>query len=305
MKKVAILIPVFNHLENTKKCIVALKKQIQDPGLQHTHFDIVVTDDGSTDGTSEWLSGNHPDVHVVKGDGNLWWSGSINLGADYAISTLKADFLMIWDNDLIAADDYYLSLDRLIPDLDERTIAGSKMYFFTGEKTDIIWSFGGRFDPVRGVRNMIAYLEKDQEAYATPGEADWLPGMGTLFPASIVEDIGWWDEKVFPQYHGDSDYTFRAKKAGYRILVFPALVLWNDQTFTGLKHSGTLKGLYLSLTSRRSNSNIRKNLQFYRRHATSPRAYFFLFSLYFKYIGGFFKWKVLSLFGIKKNDPVS
>ena len=160
---------------------------------------------------------------------------------------------------------------------------------------------GGKFNPSNGRRHMYGEQEEDSDAYHEPIEVDWFPGMGTLVHRNVYEKIGSLDEKNFPQYHGDSDYTFRAKKAGFRLVAFPQLIIYNDNTNTGLKHGGNAGGLIKSLTSIKSNYNLKKDIVFYRKHTNSPLAYFLLFNKYFRYTGGFYKWKILNALGIKKN----
>jgi GT2 family glycosyltransferase len=302
MKKVAILIPVYNNLAFTKKCIQELRDLLANSFLKHSSFDLVVIDDGSSDGTGDWVQQNHPELILLQGDGNLWWSGGINLGARHAIAKLKADQLLLWNNDIRPAKDYFEQLDELMEELDGRTIAGSKILYEDPDKSGLIWSFGGYFNPRNGKKSMLGYNQPDKQEFSIPKEVDWLPGMGTLVPVEIVQTIGYWDEQVFPQYHGDSDFTFRAKTAGFAIVAYPQLRLWNDKSSSGLKHGGTLKGLSAALVDRRSNSNLRDNFRFYQRHATSILAYQDLLVYYLNYFGGFVKWKILSLFGRKKVD---
>ncbi|MEZ5072888.1 MAG: glycosyltransferase family 2 protein, partial [Bacteroidales bacterium] len=271
MKDVAILLAVFNHLDATRTCLESLEKVCADTGYTHAKYQVVLIDDGSTDGTSEWVRQHHPTVHLLRGDGNLWWSGGINRGAEYAMETLGADYLLLWNNDVQPDPGYFRALDALIPESGDRVILGSKVLWVGTDET--VWSYGGIFDSRTGKKYLIGYGEKDSSAFSEPREVDWLPGMGTLVPVPVVRQIGVWDEKNFPQYHGDSDYTFRARTAGFPVRVYPQLRMWNDKSTSGLKHGGTLRGLVRSLTDIRSNSNVRKNLLFYRRHATSVRAY--------------------------------
>jgi GT2 family glycosyltransferase len=104
----------------------------------------------------------------------------------------------------------------------------------------------------------------------------------------------------FPQYHGDSDFTYRAKLAGFRLLVYPQLKIWNDITNTGLEHKGSFSMLMRSLKHVKSYYNIRIDIKFYRKFARSPLAYTELVVKYGRLIGGFFKWKALNALGIQK-----
>lgn len=300
MKKIAILIPVFNNIEFTRKCLRTLGELISNDQFEYSEFKIIVIDDGSTDGTGEWLSVEYPDIVLLKGDGHLWWSGGINMGARYAVEEQDADYVLLWNNDIIPADDYFTSMDHLIKEMDKNTIAGSKI-FYDGHE-DLIWAYGGIFNPKTGYKTMLAYNQSDSEEFSRAVSVDWLPGMGTLIPVNVIHEIGYWDDVVFPQYHGDSDFTYRAKTASFNIMVYPQLKLWNDKTSSGLTHGGSFKGLLKSFSSVRSNSDIRKNIQFYQRHATSVLAYRVLVYYYFMVIGGFVKWKFLSLFGMKKSS---
>ena len=297
--KVAVVLPVFNNLGFTQKCFRYFDDLIFSQKFSHASFSVVVVDDGSTDGTGEWLLQNYPEVSVCKGDGNLWWSGGVNMGAKHAIHELNADYLLLWNNDVIPSDDFFQQIDRIVAEGSSDTLYGPKIYYAGEER--IIWSCGGIFDPRKGRKYMLGFNQPENDAFNEPVDVDWLPGMGTLIPATVVNKIGYWDETYFPQYHGDSDYTLRAGEAGFRIVMDPKLILWNDKSNSGLTHGNRIAGLYRMMFHMRSNDHIGKNLRFYRRHATSPMAYLYLVRYYTKLTGGFFKWKVLHLAGKKRQ----
>ena len=69
-----LVIPVFNRLPFTRTCLQALRQQT------HTGFKIIVVDDGSTDGTALVLAREFPEVEVLIGSGNLFWTAAVNLG---------------------------------------------------------------------------------------------------------------------------------------------------------------------------------------------------------------------------------
>src|SRR5258707_1027535 len=108
-----IVIPVHNRLEATRECLESLRNQT------YTCFRIVLIDDGSTDGTSEFVKENYPDVTVLTGDGNLWWTGATNLGVRYALKICGPDdYVLTLNNDTVLPAKYLeimMSLARRVP----------------------------------------------------------------------------------------------------------------------------------------------------------------------------------------------
>ncbi len=295
VKKCTLIIPVHNHIELTKSALNDLNGKIT--GFTNFIFHVVIVDDGSTDGTSDWIRVHYPDIPVLPGDGNLWWSGGINTGTHYALEILNTDYIILWNNDITFESQYFTRLVKIMADTPEDVIIGSKILVY--EKPDYIWSMGGYFNPFNGKYGMYSYFKRD-EAISEIKEVDWLPGMGTIIHRNVIQNCGYWNQRDFPQYHGDSDFTYRAKLKGYKIKVFTDLILYNKVKNTGISSKNSFKALITTLTDIRSKSNFQKNYLFYRKYARSPVAYCKLLQSYFRVIFGFFKWKFLGWFGIKK-----
>lgn len=298
MTKVAVILPVHNHLEHTQRSLPYLLELIHEV-INHEII-VVVVDDGSTDGTSHWIKTHYPDLILLQGDGSLWWSGAVNLGAKYALENLFSDFIVLWNNDIKANERYFNTLMNTLSGIENDTILGPKI--MVAEDPSLIWSMGGYFNPRNGRYGMYGYYEKDTRSFCNIIEVDWLTGMGTVIPGNIIKELGYWNNADFPQYHGDSDFTFRAKKNGYKVIVEPSLILYNSVKSSGIEHNGQFNRLFRLLTDIRSKSNLSKNIRFYRLHATSYRAYYPLLRLYFRIFGGFFKWKVYQFLGINKQQ---
>jgi GT2 family glycosyltransferase len=302
MKKkiISIIIPVFNNIEYTKHCLSNLKNNIIQNESITNRYHIVVVDDGSKDGTGEYITENYPEIHLITGNGNLWWSGGINKGIKYSLQNINSDYVLWWNNDIRADKDYLVNLVEIIDKENNFSILiGSKVFILN---KNLIWGMGGFFDANTGVKHMCAELKPDDPSLNNPISVDWFPGMGTTIHKSVFEKIGYLDEKSFPQYHGDSDFTFRAKKNGFELIAFPQLIIYNDTRNTGMLHGGSIRNLLKSMTTIKSNYNISRDIKFYRKHATSNRAYIQLVIKYFRYVGGFIKWKVFNFFNLKKSD---
>jgi GT2 family glycosyltransferase len=72
-KSIYIIIPVHNRKALTLACLENLRTN---GDLQK--YQVIVVDDGSSDRTAEEVAENYPEVNILKGNGNLWWTGAIN-----------------------------------------------------------------------------------------------------------------------------------------------------------------------------------------------------------------------------------
>ena len=68
--KVSILIPVYNRIEITKKGISQIFLSLSQLHISDI-YEVIVIDDGSTDGTSDWIKQKYPQTIILYGDGNL------------------------------------------------------------------------------------------------------------------------------------------------------------------------------------------------------------------------------------------
>ena len=93
MDKVSAIIAIHNGIDYTLKFLESLKK------TDWKNLEIIIIDDGSTDNSAAVVSKLYPEIKIISGDGNLWWTKSMNLGFKYAIEN-KADYILILNNDI-------------------------------------------------------------------------------------------------------------------------------------------------------------------------------------------------------------
>lgn len=294
----AILIPVFNKVELTRQCLSLLTHVLMEEHVADI-FPIVVIDDGSSDGTSEMVKQEFQHAQLLTGDGNLWWSGAINMGARFAFEQMKAAFVLLWNNDIVARQGYFARLAELVNSVDENTLIGSKI--LVKDQPGMVWSAGGFFRPWTGRHYMKGYMLADGEAYSVPMRVHWLTGMGSAIPRNAVQTIGYWDNHHFPQYHGDFEFTYRAFKAGFDLVVYPDLIIYNDIEQTGLSHDGDLKKFLRLFTDNRSLYQFKMNRAFLQKYARGPLGYFHLMLSYLILTASFVK-RIVS--GRKSHIPL-
>ncbi|MBE0652209.1 MAG: glycosyltransferase family 2 protein, partial [Bacteroidales bacterium] len=258
MIKLSIIIPVFNGLDYTGKCLENLNRQLSaGTKVFHVSTHIILIDDGSGDGTASWVAANYSEVTILKGDGSFWWSGSINEGMKHAFDKLNNDFVLWWNNDILAADDYFLNLFNILQESCPDSVIGSKV--FHASDKNMVWGMGGFFNRVNGRKGMHAFNVPDSPDLQSSFEVNWLPGMGTLISRKVYDRIGLLNSRDFPQYHGDSDYTFRAWLSGIKIIVRPELKIYNNIEHSGLLHGYSYNLFLRSFVSIKSKYNFKKN----------------------------------------------
>ncbi len=207
-----IVIPVFNRKSLTRGCLASLRNQ------NYSDFTVIVVDDGSTDGTSEMIREEFPDVVLLHGDGDLWWVGSINKGIQHALDVCQADDYILVINDDLTVSPNYLSNLLATAHQHEGAIIGSVETTMDAPRT--IKSGGGR---VNWATAKYSRLNKGQNLDEFPNgfavEVSKLTGRGTLFSSQVFRDVGLYDNLHFKQC-GDTELPVRAKlKNGYKLVV--------------------------------------------------------------------------------------
>lgn len=93
---VSFIVPLFNHLDLSRAMLDSLRASLP-PGLPH---EIILVDDGSTDGTRAWLAGlDLPGLTILLNGRNLGFAGTNNHGAAHA----RGELLVLLNNDLLLA----------------------------------------------------------------------------------------------------------------------------------------------------------------------------------------------------------
>jgi GT2 family glycosyltransferase len=175
---------------------------------------IVVLDDGSTDGTAEWLRAQWPQVEVAVNDGNIGVARSFNRAVDLARGSA---YLALLNNDLELAPDY---VSRLVATLDEHHEAASangKMRNFhdrallDGAGDEFMWS---------GIAKRRGWGEPDRGQYDEACEVFSVCGGAAVVRMAAFEDVGGFDED-FHAYLEDIDWGFRAQLRGWTARYVP------------------------------------------------------------------------------------
>lgn len=226
---IGIVIPTFNRLQYVRSLLNQLKSQ----STNAISLFLIVIVDGSTDGTFEMLDSDFPDVEVVRGSGNWWYTKSINMGIKRAL-TLNVDFVLALNDDIEIGKNYLSNILNASLSVNKPCIMGSISVTSDKEKR-ILFS---------GVRKIIWWRAKSLKYHPamsiykpnyTTGihRSEVLPGRGMLISKGIIDRIGLFEEKL-PQYGSDDEYCLRAAKHAYDVFV-----CWDALLFSHYKMTAT------------------------------------------------------------------
>ncbi|HXH70376.1 MAG TPA: glycosyltransferase family 2 protein [Pyrinomonadaceae bacterium] len=260
-KKIELVIPVYNRREITLQGLRSLRR-IDRRNLE-TH--IIVVDDGSTDGTSEAIQKDFPEVQIIKGNGTLHYAAGTNRGISAALER-NPDYIVTMNDDAIFHEQF---LQRLVKNAEANphSIVGALLLLWNEPhrvfQIDFKWktSVGGWFQP------------EDATVFDFPPNAFEVEGMAgncVLYPVEAIRECGLMDEKKFPHGWGDIQYVVRMKRKGWRLLVEPKSFVWCEpNTYPKPLHQTSMREvLQTLLRNRRHPLNLQR--QFIARWESAP-----------------------------------
>lgn len=274
-----VVIPVFNRLAFTVACLRSLRQQTSQA------FSTIVVDDGSTDGTAACLARDFPEVEVLPGSGQLFWTAAVNLGIRRALA-LGADRVLTLNNDVVAPPDFIAEMLRWSAREPRALLGPLELDAATGQPV-----FGGEtFSFLTHVRrSLLDTLPPARRQGLHP--VTYLPGRGLLIPAAVFEAIGLFDERRLPHYLADYDFTSGARRRGFPVYVNYAthLTTYPDESGQAqTRRRRSLRGYWQHLFGIRGGGNLRNFSFFALKNAPWPYLPLFLLNGYARRLVGYF-----------------
>lgn len=247
MQTYAILLN-WNGYALTRDCIHSLQT-VTTAGLH-----LVVVDNGSSDGSVAKLRAAFPNITVLESEINLGFAGGVNLGMRHALAA-GADYILLLNNDTVVAADF---LDQLLAQARPRTILAPAIYYF--DEPDRVWSVGGGFSDL--LLEMTGNHGRHLELRDQPLARQFLTGCAMLLPRSIVDEVGFFDERFF-MYYEDQDFCLRARQAGYELFTIPTAKIWHKVSASSGGNHSPNERYQMALSSGR----------YFRKHMDAARAW--------------------------------
>jgi N-acetylglucosaminyl-diphospho-decaprenol L-rhamnosyltransferase len=240
------VIPVHNRRETTIRCIEQLRSQ------RFESLFVVIIDDGSTDGTWEAIQAMTLEkLHVIRGDGSLWWGGAMSLGLDYVDKVSNDTDYILMLNDDVDIDSHFVSnmVSEILTIGSNHILGASQVELSTGKELNK----GYKIDFWRVDCSPIP--DYSHEA------PDALPARGLLIPCYVNTLIGGVNAVVFPHAFSDLEYTCRAREYGMTLSVSETA-----KVFTALDLDNEVmspQSLFARIFSSKAKNNFRDGFLFF------------------------------------------
>lgn len=223
--KVFVVIPNWNGKDVIGACLDSLLAQSLKP-------EIIVVENGSVDGSLEFLRQEYPSVRLVVHSKNKGFAGGVNAGIREALKD-GADYIALLNNDAIAEKDWLKHLVSALEASPKAGIAACKL--LSADKTHI--DSTGDFYTTWGLPYPRGRGEPTSNKYDSQTEVFGASGGASLYRAKMLKEIGLFDEDFFA-YYEDVDLSFRAQLADWKVVYAPEAEAYHEQGTTSAKVKG-------------------------------------------------------------------
>jgi hypothetical protein len=200
--RISVIVLNYNGRVWLEPCLTALTAQAGAPP-----FEVLLVDNGSTDGSVAFVAARFPSVRIVEVGRNLGFAGGNNAGARAALGVELA-FL---NNDTIPAADWLARLHAALVEASGRSLVTSKIVFL--DRPDVIDSAGDGY--LRAGGAFKHGHGADAAGFATSREVFGACGAAFAIRREVFDELGGFDEDFFMVYE-DVDLSYRARLAGHR-----------------------------------------------------------------------------------------
>ncbi len=217
----------WNGRQYLERCLLSLASQIVPPA------EIIVVDNGSTDGSKEWIRQFSPKIRLkirlIENDRNKGFA----IANNQAFQIARCDYIATLNNDAWAEPNWLAELLRVMESDSTIGMCASKMLF--ADRPSIINSTGINLDWA-GIAWDRRGGERDDDQESEPVEVFGPCAGAALYRRAMLEELGGFDEDFFA-YLEDVDLAWRGRLRGWRCLYVPTAVVYHYHSATGIEGS--------------------------------------------------------------------
>ena len=256
--RLSIVIASCNGRDDLNRCLTSISAG------SLSDAETIVVENGSSDGTREMLRNRYPNVTIIENSNNLGHCRAINQGLRYA----RGEYILVLDADTEVSRDALNTLIGFFQTHPETVIAAPRMLNQDGSLQETARRFPTIMNAFFGRQSLLTrlfpsnpyskkYLYREIVSADEPFEVDWVSSAAMMFPRSLTDKLGFWDES-FNGYWVDCDWCRTAKQVGTAYCVPSARI-----THLEKYHRGQKKGASRLIAFHKGVYN------YYRKHYTS------------------------------------
>lgn len=213
--KASIILLSWNGIKYLGPCLDAVFAQQYEP------FEVIVVDNGSSDGSADYIAQAYPAARLIRLPENTGYSGGNNVGMRAA----TGEALILLNQDTQVHSGWLAALMEPLKDPSVGFVGCKTLY-----PDGTLQHAGGYLIDARGNPAHYGWREPDEGQYDAPQEVAYVTGAAIALRRSTLVQIGFLDEAFSPAYFEDSDWCFRAHAAGLSVLYWPAASLVHDES---------------------------------------------------------------------------
>jgi GT2 family glycosyltransferase len=206
---ISVIVVNWNGKALLADCLSSLRSQT------FPDFEVIVVDNGSSDGSAEFVCEQFPQFRIVQLNENKGFAGGNNAGIQQA----RGAWIALINNDATAEPDWLARLYRAVEESPDIGLAASRVVLTSGALDS-----AGDGMTIAGVPYKRGHGNAPDGIFLKPAEVFGASGCGVLLRRSMLDRIGLLDEDFFCIYE-DGDLNFRARLAGFHCIYVPEAVI--------------------------------------------------------------------------------
>jgi GT2 family glycosyltransferase len=276
--EISVIIPNWNGRSYLETCLNSLNNQ------DFSKHEVIIVDNGSTDGSVEFIKRRFPKTKVVTFEENQGFSRAVNEG----IKRAEGRYILLLNNDIEADPGLLRHLHEAVTNAGDADFLACRMMDFRSR--ELIDGIGDGF-PRKGKAFRIGHGATYGPSFHQMRRVFGACAGAAFYKKTLFEKVGLFDEDFFA-YHEDADWNFRANLMGYRCQSVPDAVVYH----MGSRTTGGLINEFTVFYNIRNMINvIAKNMPTVLLFKYSPRILwgqlesFFRYCVVERYWGAYFR----------------
>lgn len=222
----SIIIPNWNGLNHLETCLHSIMVQ------SITDYEVIVVDNGSSDGSQEFIKDNFPEIKLIELDHNRGFTGACNLGFKHA----SGNFIVLLNNDTETEPDWLENLQSGFKRYPRAGILASKIMLYDKRNH---YHAAGDFYQINGIPGNRGVWQEDLGQYDSEEQVFSACGAAAAYRREMLDEIGFLDDRFYFSCE-DIDLGWRAQLAGWEAVYIPTAVIYHKLKATG----GSITGSY-------------------------------------------------------------